>query len=431
MTMAQQAAIINQVYASFGVGCEVVPPPHSFQASTYSVFRLRRKADVPVSKVTGRVKELAEALGQYPRFEEIPLSLEVQRPDPQRLALVDLWPMLTQRTVPAGLPMVTGQGVDGGKLRPMLLNLAHPNTPHLLVAGTTGSGKTSLLFSLILSAAIMQSPNQLSIVALDPKAVDFRTLYGLPHLAGPVVTDPLECVVALRTVVTELERRKDAGMKDPEQRVLVVVDELAELMAVASREVEGLIQRINSVGRGLGIHIIGATQKPTADLVGSVVKSNFPVRAVGRVMSAADAKVAAGLYGTGAESLPGLGSFLIVNGATHRAQAYHAQDSEHGPIISQISRRWDNAKPHFALRLEAQSKEYVQRLTEEIEATPSAEIPVWLVPAICGYIKKHGKSPSQRKTNELVRKRTGRLLPWPIVKEAITQAQRNGEKGQK
>lgn len=428
LTMQMQAEAINSVYAAHNVACKVVPPPHSFQASTYSVFRLQRAAGVPVSKVTGRAAELGEALGQMPRFDEMPLSLEVQRPDPQRLALVDLWPMLTRQTVP-GLPMVTGQGVDAGRLRPMLLNMAHPNTPQLLVAGTTGSGKTSLLFSLVLSAAIMQSPRQLAIVALDPKAVDFRTLYGLPHLAGPVVTDPLECVAALRAVVTELERRKEAGMKDPEQRILVVIDELAELMAVAGNEVEALVQRINSVGRGLGVHIIGATQKPLAELVGSIVKSNFPVRAVGRVTSGDDAKVATGLRGTGAESLPGMGSFLVVNGTTHRVQAYHAADGEHGQIIGQIARRWDNAAPHFALLLEAQTKEYVQRLAGEIETTPSAEIPVWLVPAIRGYIKKHGKAPSQRKTQEQIQKREGKMLPWPLVKAAITQAQRNGDTG--
>lgn len=393
LTMQQQAQRIDYVFQAHKVGCKVAGPPLSFQASTYSVFRLRRQSGVPVSKVTARASELGEALGQMPRFDDMPLSIEVQRDDPQRLALVDLWPSLSRATIP-GLPMVTGQGVVGGKLRPMLMNLAHPNTPQLLVAGTTGSGKTSLLFSLIFSAAILQSPAQLSIVVLDPKAVDFRSLYGLPHLAAPVVTDPLECVAALRAIVGELERRKDAGMKDPTQRVLVVIDELAELMAVAGREVEALIQRINSVGRGLGIHVIGATQKPTADLLGSVLKSNFPVRAVGRVVSADDAKVAAGKYGTGAESLPGLGSFLFVNGDTHRVQAYHAADSEHAQLIGMIAQRWDNARPHYRLRFDK--------------------------PVSAGQAQKWPNQPVFSQTTT----ETG-LLPYakPVTKKAITIAQ--------
>jgi DNA segregation ATPase FtsK/SpoIIIE-like protein len=108
------------------------------------------------------------------------------------------------------------------------------------------------------------------------------------------------------------------------------------------------------VGRGLGVHIIGATQKPTADLLGSVLKSNFPVRAVGRVVSADDAKVAAGKYHTGAEALPGLGSFLFVNGDTHRVQAYHAADGEHERLIGMIAQRWDNARPHYRLDMDKQ-----------------------------------------------------------------------------
>jgi len=385
-----------------------------------------------VSKVTALAPELNEALGVPVRFDDMPLSIEVQRPDPQILQLIDLWPMLTKSAPATGLPMVSGQGVINGRLSPTLINLAHPNTPHALVAGTTGSGKTALLCTLILSAAVMRGPAQLAMVVIDPKAVGFRTLYGLPHLAAPIVTEATEGVAALRAVVGELERRKSLGMSEPDKRILVVIDELVDLMAVAGPEVEALLQRINQVGRELGIHVIAATQHPTAAAVGSVVKANFPVRIVGRVNSADDAKVAIGVYGSGAESLPGMGSFLVRNGRTHRIQAYHADKSEHGAIIAQIARRWDNAQPHYDLRMDAPPARRVESgVVLEIESDATGvNVPTWLVPAIRKYVVSHGKPPSQRKINALVQKRTGKMLPWPLVKAALqsaTQAQRNGE----
>jgi len=431
-TMQAQAATIESVFHAFGVPAEVASPPRSFRASSYHSFGVERRPDVKVSKVTALAPELNEALGVPVRFDDMPLSIEVQRPDPQILQLIDLWPMLTKSAPATGLPMVSGQGVINGRLSPALINLAHPNTPHALVAGTTGSGKTALLCTLILSAAVMRGPAQLAMVVIDPKAVGFRTLYGLPHLAAPIVTEATEGVAALRAVVGELERRKSLGMSEPDKRILVVIDELVDLMAVAGPEVEALLQRINQVGRELGIHVIAATQHPTAAAVGSVLKANFPVRIVGRVNSADDAKVAIGVYGSGAESLPGMGSFLVRNGRTHRIQAYHAGKEEHGAIIAQIARRWDNARPHYALRMDAPPARRVEsRVVMEIESdAPGVNVPTWLVPAIRKYVVSHGKPPSQRKINALVQKRTGKMLPWPLVKAALqsaTQAQRNGE----
>ena len=191
-TMQAQAATIESVFHAFGVACRVASPPRSFRASSYHSFGVERRPDVKVSKVTALAPELNEALGVPVRFDDMPLSIEVQRPDPQILQLIDLWPMLTKSAPATGLPMVSGQGVINGRLSPTLINLAHPNTPHALVAGTTGSGKTALLCTLILSAAVMRGPAQLAMVVIDPKAVGFRTLYGLPHLAGPVVTEATE-----------------------------------------------------------------------------------------------------------------------------------------------------------------------------------------------------------------------------------------------
>ena len=362
MTMAAQAQAIQRVLASHKVGCVVALPPASFQTSGYNAFRLQREVGVKVSSVLALAPEFDEALNQPVRFSPRPLTLEVARTDPQRLPLLSLWPQL-KSAVAIGLPMATGQTVHDGRLLPQRVNLADPSTPHALIAGTTGSGKTILLQSMLLSAAAMQSPSSLALVVLDPKAVDFRGFYGLPHLAGNVVTDPVECVQALAAVVAELERRKAAGMLEPEQRIVVAIDELADLMDVAGKDVEGYIRRIIQVGRGLGVHIVAATQNPLSAILGSVVKANFPLRVVGKVASDIEAKTAAGQYHTGAERLPGKGAFLSVNGTTHRIQAYHSTGEEQAQLVGAIGQRWAGARAHYALRLEGGTVERVASVT--------------------------------------------------------------------
>ncbi len=350
-TMQGQAKVIDGVFAAHGVRCRVSGPPQSFQASTYQVFRLDRASDVKVSRVLNMAAELDEALNTPVRFDVRPLSVEVQRPDAGRLPLTGIWGALSHAPQ-TGLQMAVGETVSGGKLCPTRIDLSHANTPHVLIAGTTGSGKTSLLLSMLLSAAAVHSPHNLAMVILDPKAVDFRSITGLPHLAAPIVTDPALCVAALAGVVEEMERRKRLEHLG-ERRIVVAIDEIAELMSIGGADVERYMQRIISVGRGLGVHLIAATQKPTADIVGSVVKANFPVRMVGRVASNIDANVAAGISGTGAERLPGLGSFLVVNGTTHRAQAYHATKDEQAAIVGRIAAKWGGVRPHFRLSAES------------------------------------------------------------------------------
>ena len=421
-TMQQQAMAIESVFRAHNVGCRVAPPPSSFQTSGYNAFTFQRGVGLKVSSVTGLSPELEEALGQPVRFSHRPLTLEVARPDPQRLPLLALWPQLKSAQA-TGLPMATGQTVEGGRLLPQRVNLADPNTPHVLVAGTTGSGKTILLQSMLLSAAAMQSPSSLALVVLDPKAVDFRGFYGLPHLAHNVISDPAECVQALAAVVAELERRKAAGMSEPEQRIVVAVDELADLMDVAGKDVEGYIRRIIQVGRGLGVALVAATQQPLAAILGSVVKANFPLRMVGKVSSDTEAKTAAGIYHTGAERLPGKGAFLSVNGTTHRIQAYHCAGDEQMQLVGAIGQRWAGARAHYALRLDNVPVN-VERVApvEIVVKANETEVPKWLTPAICDYMGKNGKAPSQRQVQELVQKRTGKMLPWPVVKATLQGA---------
>lgn len=353
--MAMQANTIDAVLLAHKVGGKVALPPVSYQTAGYNAFVFRRPGGLKVSSVTSLSPELEEALGVPVRFSYLPLTLEVARPDPQRLPLLNLWPQF-QNAKADGLPLALGQTAAGGRLLPQRMNLADPGTPHALIAGTTGSGKTELLRSMLLSAAAMQSPVTLAMVVLDPKGVDFRGFYGLPHLAHNVVTDPVECVQALAAVVVELERRKAAGMLESQHRIIVAIDELADLMDVAGRDVESYIRRIIQVGRGLGVSVVAATQQPLASIVGSVIKANFPVRLVGKVTSDIEAKTAAGQYHTGAERLPGKGSFLCVNGHVSRVQAFHSTADEQAQLIGAIGQRWGVAKAHYALRLDAPKK---------------------------------------------------------------------------
>lgn len=219
---------------------------------------------------------------------------------------------------------IVGEANSYNRADTILLDLLNPNSPHVLLAGTTGSGKTNLLATLILSLAVLHDPQQLVLVLLDPKGIDLLDFNGLPHLACPVVTEPVASVQTLAQVLVELEQRKRSGVFSP--RIVVFIDELAD---VAGPQVEANIKRLLQIGRGLGVHVIGATQKPLASVIGSLVKANFPVRIVGKVASLDDAKVAAGIPGTGAERLPGKGAMVLLRGGEIKClQAYHLPKSQ-------------------------------------------------------------------------------------------------------
>jgi S-DNA-T family DNA segregation ATPase FtsK/SpoIIIE len=203
---------------------------------------------------------------------------------------------------------------------PLLLRLPSPNVAHVLVAGTTGSGKTALARSIVSSLAVNNGQRSLQLVLIDPKGRGFLPFEGLPHLLEPVVTRVDEALPLLQRLVAEMERRDAEGRSEP--RLVVALDELADLVQVGGREVEGALTRLTQRGREAGIHLVACTQKPTAAVIGGLVKSNFPVRIVGSVSSPEDAKVATGIGGTGAERLLGQGDFLVVaQGQVTRMQA--------------------------------------------------------------------------------------------------------------
>jgi S-DNA-T family DNA segregation ATPase FtsK/SpoIIIE len=452
MQMPREARLIEQVLAQHGVLCRVLPPPHSYETSTLRIYRLQRAEGVGVNRVLGLADELDEALTVARgaaircRVDRLPLRLEVPHPHPQPPLLLPLLQgglkQLTDRQghLYSVVGESTGQVQPQSQAKVTLLDLTHPNSPHLLVAGTTGSGKTNLLRGLALSLASFHTPHELALLLLDPKGVDFHPLARLPHLALPLLVDPVDAVSALGRVVVELEARKHRAGSQPgtslspvqTPRLVLIIDELADLMDVAGSQVEAAIKRILQVGRGLGIHVIGATQKPLASVIGSVVKANFPVRLVGKVASSDDARVASGVGGTGAERLPGLGSFLLVHGSElRRVQAYLLRDEEMHQQVALLRQAWQGQAKTWILPSLPQTHPQSQPnpTPPRIQPVPlpgladQSRYPQWLREQVTDYIREHQRLPSLRAVQRAYQQETGRMLHWDAIREAILAAE--------
>jgi S-DNA-T family DNA segregation ATPase FtsK/SpoIIIE len=203
---------------------------------------------------------------------------------------------------------------------PLLLRLSSPDVAHVLIAGTTGSGKTALARTLLASLAMYNRQSQVQLVLIDPKGRGFGAMAALPHALGGVVSTPEAAVERLRWLVMEMERRDREAISRP--AIVVAVDELADLLQSGGAAVEAMLTRLAQRGREAGIHVVACTQKPTAALIGGAMKANFPIRLVGAVASKDEARYASGVTDSGAEKLEGKGDFLLVaKGDTVRFQA--------------------------------------------------------------------------------------------------------------
>ncbi|MGQ9502306.1 MAG: DNA translocase FtsK [Anaerolineae bacterium] len=237
---------------------------------------------------------------------------------------------------------------------PLLLRLSSPDICHVLVAGTTGSGKTALVRSMVLSLALNHRLGELQLVIIDPKGRGYNALEGLPHLLRPIVREADEAITVLDELVQHMIQRDREGVQEP--RLVVVIDEMADLVAAGGATFVQMVTRLGQRGREAGIHVIGCTQKPTVEAIGSLVKSNFPVRLVGSVASPEDARVATGLRASGAEKLLGRGDFLLVvkSEVVHFQAAYISMhDAEE--VVSALqqktrsSRRWSPVQGYSVL----------------------------------------------------------------------------------
>jgi S-DNA-T family DNA segregation ATPase FtsK/SpoIIIE len=271
-------------------------------------YQVMPSATVKVNRYTSLAEELALALGcgKVRVYREGSLvNIEVARRESEPVNLLKLSDSL-EGEVPAATAIL---GIDEKGL-PLLLRLASSNVVHVLIAGTTGSGKTALARTLLTSLAMHNDPEELRMVVIDPKGRGFGMLQRLPHAVGNVVVDLQDAVERLHAVVAEMEDRDRRKASRP--MVVVAVDELADLLQTGGKAVETALTRLAQRGREAGIHLIACTQKPSAALIGSAMKANFPVRLVGMTASKDEARYASGISDSGAEQLGGGGDFLLI-----------------------------------------------------------------------------------------------------------------------
>jgi S-DNA-T family DNA segregation ATPase FtsK/SpoIIIE len=277
-----------------------------------------------------------------------------------------------------GLPLALGKDIGG---KSQIANLA--KMPHLLIAGTTGSGKSVAINTMILSLLYKLSPTECRMIMIDPKMLELSVYDGIPHLLSPVVTDPKKAVVALKWVVGEMEERyrkmSKMGVRNiggynsrveaslaknedftrtvqtgfngdtgepmfetetfkPEKMpfIVVIVDEMADLMMVAGKEIEACIQRLAQMARASGIHLIMATQRPSVDVITGTIKANFPTRISFQVTSKIDSRTILGEMG--AEQLLGMGDMLYMagGGKITRVHAPFASDEEVEEVVNHL-----------------------------------------------------------------------------------------------
>ena len=314
---------------------------------TVTRFELSLGGGVKVAKVTSLSRDIAYTMAATdvrilaPIPGKSAIGIEVPNAQRELVSLGDL--MMSQEARAAGHPLDVAVGKDIAG-RAVFLNIS--TTPHMLIAGTTGAGKSSAINCIITSVLMRSTPDQVKMILIDPKQVEMAQYARLPHLLTPPVTNPKTAANALGWAVKEMERRYDllveAGFRDivgynaaydrgdlsEEQNtdqsfdripyILIVVDELNDLMMVAARDVEDCITRIAQKARAVGIHLIVATQRPSVNVITGVIKANIPARMAFAVSSLTDSRVI--LDQPGAEKLIGKGDMLLLPGNTSVSQ---------------------------------------------------------------------------------------------------------------
>ncbi|MDG2160982.1 MAG: DNA translocase FtsK [Acidimicrobiales bacterium] len=336
---------------------------------TVTRFALQLGEGVKVARITSLNKDIAYALAAAdvrilaPIPGQQAIGIEVPNEDREVVALGDILASPEAAKARHPLEVAIGRDISG---RSVMLNLA--TMPHLLIAGATGAGKSSCINSLITSVLMRSTPEQVRMILIDPKRVEMGQYEGVPHLLTAPVTDPKKAANALHWAVREMERRYDLlsacgfrdisgynaafdrgdlkaplGVVDDEGEpvtherlsfVLLVVDELADLMMVAARDVEDSICRLAQMARAVGIHLVVATQRPSVNVITGVIKANIPARLAFAVSSLADSRVI--LDQPGAERLVGKGDMLLLrpsSSVSQRIQGAWADESEVREVV--------------------------------------------------------------------------------------------------
>ena len=411
--LEENARMLETVLEDYGVRGEIVavrPGP------VVTLYELEPAPGLKASRVIGLADDIARSMSALAaRVSTVPgrsiIGIELPNSQREKVWLRDVFERREYGDAKYPLALALGKDISG---TPVISNLAR--MPHLLIAGTTGSGKSVAINTMILSLLYRLTPDQCRLIMIDPKMLELSVYDNIPHLLAPVVTDPKKAIVALKWVVAEMEERYrkmsklgvrnidgynarvreaiaadedfsrtvqtgfDEATGEPVYEtetfeptempfIVVIVDEMADLMMVAGKEIEACIQRLAQMARASGIHLIMATQRPSVDVITGTIKANFPTRISFQVTSKIDSRTILGEQG--AEQLLGQGDMLYMEGGG-RIQRVH------GPFVS------DEEVEDVVSHLKQQgTPDYIGAVTEGVddEAQASIDLKLGLAPA--------------------------------------------------
>ena len=389
--MRENSRRLNETLASFKIEAHIINVTRGPSVTRYEV---ELEKGVRLSKLTTAADDIALSLGASGvRIAAVPgkisvVGIEVPNKAVTMVSLRDVIDSTEFAKAKSKSSFAVGKDIGGNCIVGNIAKL-----PHMLIAGTTGSGKSVCMNSIIISLLYKASPEEVKLIMVDPKMVELGIYNGIPHLLIPVVTDPKKAAGSLQWAVSEMMRRykamSDAGVRDLESynsiveheeegtklpQVVVIIDELADLMLVAAKEVEESICRIAQMGRAAGIHLVIATQRPSADVITGLMKANIPSRIAFAVASAMESRII--LDTQGAEKLVGKGDMLyapIGNGKPKRVQGCFVSDPEVEAVASYV-------KDHYTTTYDQQVMDEIERKAAQTgnkpaatEAEPSAE----------------------------------------------------------
>src|SRR5512144_379961 len=363
------AVALESVLQDFGVRGEII---NARPGPVVTLYELEPAPGIKSSRVIGLADDIARSMSAVSARVAVvsgrnAIGIELPNPTREKVYLRELLTGVDYNESAAKLPLCLGKTIGGESV---IVDLSR--MPHLLIAGTTGSGKSVAINTMILSLVYRLRPDQCRLIMVDPKMLELSVYDGIPHLLTPVVTDPKKAVVALKWAVREMEERykkmsklgvrnidgynqrvaeakskgeeltrtvhtgydKETGQAiyemeelelEPLPFLVVIVDEMADLMMVAGKDIEGAIQRLAQMARAAGIHVILATQRPAVDVITGTIKANFPTRISFQVTSKIDSRTILGEQG--AEQLLGQGDMLYMAGGGRISRV-------HGPFVS-------------------------------------------------------------------------------------------------
>ena len=393
--LQENAIALEGVLADFGVRGEII---NARPGPVVTLYELEPAPGIKSSRVISLADDIARSMSALSARVAVVsgrnvIGIELPNPNRERVYLRELLSSRDYAEASARLPLCLGKAIGG---EAVLVDLSR--MPHLLIAGTTGSGKSVAINTMILSLVYRLRPDQCRLIMVDPKMLELSVYDGIPHLLTPVVTDPKKAVVALKWAVREMEERykkmsklgvrnidgyntrvaeaKGKGEKlsrtvhtgydrttgeaiyeseeldlEPLPYVVVIVDEMADLMMVAGKDIEGAVQRLAQMARAAGLHVILATQRPSVDVITGTIKANFPTRISFQVTSKIDSRTILGEQG--AEQLLGQGDMLYMAGGGRISRV-------HGPFVS------DEEVEKVVRHLKSQgAPEYLEAVTAE------------------------------------------------------------------